>query len=327
MDYSFRNQVYRLLQIQPELRGYLETMVDCEAQKPLADDSDGWDWQAVHTPVSVINRLIVLRLVDQVYRSRSYSEYRLHALAETVAALGDASVPIKTGPVDVDSLFRLVVGHERIKSLLRYALLAKGAVHCLLSGPPGTAKTLLLSDIGRLEGAEFYVGSTTTKAGLVSLLLEARPHYLVIDELDKMQANDATPLLNLMETGMVTRLVHASHERISLPTKVFAGCNETKSIRSELLDRFTRCQVPAYTRAQFIKDVPQVLVQCEGLGTQMAIHVAAEVVPHSIDIRDAVRVARMARGDPQRVCEIVQCLWPSARKSSVVSLKHPSPKQ
>jgi len=169
----------------------------------------------------------------------------------------------------------------------------------------------MLSDVGSLPGAEFYVGSTTTKSGLVGLLLQCRPRYLVIDELDKMDDRDMSPLLNLMETGMVTRLMHGVDERTTLETKVFAGANDMRRISAPIISRFARFEIQPYTKEQFVDVARQVLIQREGLGPQTALLVGNEVVKYSTDIRDAVRVARMAAKDPRLVPDIVNCLWDS----------------
>jgi MoxR-like ATPase len=143
------------------------------------------------------------------------------------------------------------------------------------------------------------------------MLLAMQPRFLVIDEIDKMPDHDQTPLLNLMETGMITRLQHGIQDRVILPTKVFAGANDLRRISAPILSRFTQLTVPPYSPREFVDVATAVLVQREGLGVQMAKHIATEVVGHSLDIRDAVRVARMSGGLPIQVIEVVECLWPS----------------
>lgn len=314
-SYQLQDTIYRLLQEQPEWRRYFEEMVAWHEQHPGGNTWDGWQWTDVHTSPSIINSLISRGVVDLTSSSRQYKHYKLRSMDDTRAALKATAQPERSGePIDVDSLFTLVVGHETIKQLIRYAVKAESPVHCLLIGPPGTAKTLILSDIGRLPGAEFYVGSTTTKSGLVGLLLSSRPQYLVIDELDKMEDKDMSPLLNLMETGMVARLIHGSHERITLATKVFAGANDMRKISQPILSRFAKCDIPPYSPKEFVDVARQVLMAREGMGQELAMHTACEVVKYSTDIRDVVRVARMAGNNPFAVLEVVQCLWGKGMK-------------
>lgn len=70
------------------------------------------------------------------------------------------------------------------------ALLSKKPIHILLVGPPGTAKTMFLSDISRrYKESYFVVGSNTTKAGFLNVLFEHSPMLVLIDELEKMNRN------------------------------------------------------------------------------------------------------------------------------------------
>jgi len=112
--------------------------------------------------------------------------------------------------------FETIVGHNDIKLILNKAILSERPIHVLLMGRPGCAKTMFLMEMmRRLKNSYFIVGSNTTKAGLVNQLFENEPKYLLIDELDKMNANDQVSLLHLMETGIIsetkvkkTRLVY-----------------------------------------------------------------------------------------------------------------------
>ncbi len=311
LDYGLQNAIYNLLMERPEWTRYFEEMLAWEEKHPPRESYDGFEWQDVHCPISVINTLISMGILDLRSKSRTYSHYRLRSLTDTRMALSSLRLERPQGevPIDVSNLFSLVVGHDNVKTILKYALQADSPIHCLLCGPPGTAKTLLLSDIGRLPGAQFYLGSTTSKSGLVGMLLQYKPRILVIDEFEKADPGDMTPLLNLMESSSVVRLIHGHNDRVEMQTKVFAGANDLRRVPQPILSRFAKLDIPAYTPKEFVDVAKQVLVQREGLGPEMALLIATEVVKYTTDIRDAVRVARMAGKDPYRVTEIVQCLW------------------
>ena len=316
-DFTLQEQIRQLLLDRPELRRNLQEMVEWE-QAHLTKPGPyalGWLWSHVHTPAAVVNMLVGQGIVDMVSTSRSRTEYQLHSLGDTTKALTLDEHP-EAATLNPDDLFDVVVGHQKIKTLLRFSVMADKPVHVLLQGAPGTAKTLMLQDIGRLPSAHFYVGSTTTKAGLVGLLLQERPKYLVIDELDKMAPGDMSPLLNLMENGLVTRLQHGRRDREEMDTRVFAGANDVRRIQQvspALLSRFAQFDLPPYTASQFVEVARQVLIKREGQGPEMALHIAEEVVHYSTDIRDAVRVARMANREARRVFDVIDCLWPSKR--------------
>jgi len=313
-EFALQDTIYRLVQDRPDWRRYLNDMVEWENRHPPRGQYDGWEWQDVHCQIGVINQMIAAAIVDRVYKSRTSANYRLRSLADTVDALKAIDAGPEASRISVDELFNLVVGHEKIKQLIRFAVGAERPVHVLLEGPPGTAKTLMLQDVGRLPGAQFYVGSTTTKSGLVGLLLQEHPRFLVIDEIDKMADIDQSPLLNLMETGTVTVLHHGDRQRMEMDCRVFAGGNDSRRINSALMSRFAKFEIAAYTEAEFVTVASAVLEKREGYGPAMAELIATEVVRYSTDIRDAVRVARMARNDPNLVIEVVKCLWPRGRR-------------
>lgn len=318
-DFALQDTIYRLIQERPDIRKCLEEMVEWENRNPPVGpyaEFSGWEWKEVHTAPFLINLLIARGIVDQRSGSRAHTSYRLHSLVDAIDAL-TAEADRVGAPVALDELFELVVGHEKIKELIKFAVCADRPVHVLLEGPPGTAKTLMLQDIGRLPGAQFYVGSTTTKSGLVGLLLSEHPRYLIIDELDKMADLDMSPMLNLMETGMVTRLQHGSRERVEMDTRVFAGCNDSRHISAAILSRFAKFEIGPYSDSQFLEVAREVLIKREGQGPEMAALIANEVSRYSTDIRDAVRVARMARGNPKLVLEVVECLWPKGRRVAI----------
>ena len=317
-ELGLQSTIANILQERPEFVFHLEEMIEWETANPPKDEWSGWECAQVHTAPFIVNTLINFGIVDQTDRTRSHTCYRLHSLPATKTALDSISpLGLPEKAIAPEDMFSLVVGHDKVRALLYYAVLADKPVHALLVGPPGTAKTLMLSDVGSLPGAQFYVGSTTTKSGLVGLLLAVRPRYLVIDELDKMTDSDMSPLLNLMETGLVTRLQHGARDRISLDTRVFAGANDTRRISPAILSRFAVFELPPYTPAEFVEVATQVLIQREGLGPETAKLVANVVVKfNTTDIRDAVRVARLARRDPSLVLEVAECLWQGKIKTT-----------
>ena len=305
----------------PHWADALAHMAEYERNHEFSGPLEGWEWYQVITQPTIINQMIVRGLVRVVYNSRKYTQYRLTSLADTEEALEmlrDVSKPTGGPPPDVGSLFQLVVGHDRAKLVLTSALLAAEPVHVLLYGPPGSAKSLLVGDVARLSDAESYVGSTTTKSGLVGLLIQKRPRYLILDELDKMQNADMHPLLNLMEGGVVSVLQHKRQQRVTMDCRVFATANDLDKIPPPIRSRMAKVEIPAYSPTEFIEVARAILVQREGLGPQQAQLVATEVVRYTLDVRDAVRVGRMVKGRPLALPEILQALFPQGARVSAL---------
>ena len=59
---------------------------------------------------------------------------------------------------------------------------------------------------------QYSLGGPWSRAGIADFLLNFRPRYLVIDELDKMKAEDFSVLLSLMQSGVVARLKRGMRE-------------------------------------------------------------------------------------------------------------------
>jgi Holliday junction DNA helicase RuvB len=87
-------------------------------------------------------------------------------------------------------LFDDIIGFEDVKALFEIAIKAERPVHLLLCGSPSSGKSLFMSSLTRLERSYYVVGSSSTKSGIFDYLFEYRPHYFIIDELEKMNKKD-----------------------------------------------------------------------------------------------------------------------------------------
>jgi len=192
--------------------------------------------------------------------------------------------------------FKNIVGNDDIKLILNKAVLSKRPIHILLVGPPGSAKTMFLTEImRRLKNSYFIVGSNTTKAGLVNQLFENEPKYLLIDELDKMGGSDQVSLLHLMETGIISETKIDKTRQMALTSWVFATANSSEKIIEALLSRFLVLEIPEYTFEQFTEIAVSRLTK-EKVDKQVASVIAEKVWNEldSRDIRDVVKVGRLS---------------------------------
>jgi hypothetical protein len=72
------------------------------------------------------------------------------------------------------------------------SLTSEEPVHILLVGPPGQAKTLFLKYILETTGEKktfFTVGGNASKSGLIDVLFDLQPKYLLIDEIEHLKPN------------------------------------------------------------------------------------------------------------------------------------------
>lgn len=218
----------------------------------------------------------------------------LTAVREFLAQIPQQSpvTPLELPP----DLFSDIIGHDDVKELLRAALSAEKPVHVLLVGPPALAKSLFLWDIETAAGGQalWLPGSATSQAGLWDMVAERRPRVLLIDELDKMGAADTAALLSLMEGGRLVRAKVGRRLDEEVKVWVMAAANRADRLSAELRSRFALRRIHAYGREEFRRVVSGVLVRREKVESALAEEIAARLDGKSQDMRDAVRVARLA---------------------------------
>ena len=259
----------------------------------------GWGWRHVRIWPATLNRLFKDGYLENVFKSNSFTGYRLTDLGRAVAMRKETKdteivqTPKLTLP---DDLFNDIIGHEEVKELLKACLLADKPVHVLLAGPPALAKTLFLWDIEQAAGEKtvWLVGSATSKAGLWDLVVERQPQVLLIDELDKMNAADTAALLSMMEGGRLVRAKKGRELNLSHPLWVVAATNRLDVLSPELKSRFAVRKIEAYSRSDFLTVVKGVLVRKENVTLEIAEEIAGKLDGKTQDVRDAARVARLA---------------------------------
>jgi holliday junction DNA helicase RuvB len=109
-------------------------------------------------------------------------------------------------------MFDKIIGYEGIKRTFVRSLTSKEPVHILLVGAPGQAKTLFLKCILQTFGekkAFFTVGGNASKSGLIDVLFDMQPKYLLVDEIEHLKPEYQTTLLPLMENGILTQTMHS----------------------------------------------------------------------------------------------------------------------
>lgn len=193
-------------------------------------------------------------------------------------------------------LFDIVVGHDRVKKLFTLSLQAPQPVHILLVGPPATAKSIFLMELERLPRSRYALGGTSSKAGIVDYIIEQRPRYLIIDELEKMDIKDYSALLSLMAEGIVTKLKKGMTEKVKVKTWVFGAVNRDDNLPTELKSRFLIRYLPEYSEQDYKKVVEKVLMKREQVAEDIATEIAEKMVAYSRDVRDAIKVARLHKG-------------------------------
>ena len=175
------------------------------------------------------------------------------------------------------------------------ALESNEQVSILLSGPPASAKTMFLESLSKLKSSYFVDGASATKSGLIDCLFLNNPKYLLMDEIDKMSTKDQTMLINLMETGIVSETKHNKTRTAHVKTSVFATSNNVTNIVTPLRSRFFVVELPPYTYMQFYQISVHLLTKGHRVSQDIAKSISDNVWANSRNIRDCVRVGRMAK--------------------------------
>lgn len=277
----------------------------------------GWAWSDVKVAQPTINKLISLGLVDRTYES---NKYKLHGLTEKGIEVlkeydemiyqankqqhnNDSQQDTDTA-IDVEHLEKLtenmfddIIGYENLKELVRESLLTDKPFHILLVGPPALAKTLILFDIEKSlrDYATWIVGSATSKAGLWDMVADQQPRILLIDEIDKMGITDTAALLSLMEKGRLVRTKMGRKLDVKLDVWVIACANRIHKMPPELISRFKVYNIKEYNSIEFKQVVSKALVKNEQIDPQIADDIALKLVNKTHDVREAIRVARLAK--------------------------------
>src|SRR6266496_4015836 len=195
----------------------------------------------------------------------------------------------------IEELFDDIIEYNEVKRLFSMALESNKQVSILLSGPPASAKTMFLESLRKLKSSYFVDGTSTTKSGLIDCLFLNNPKYLLIDEIDKMSTKDQAMLLNLMETGIVSETKHNKTRIAHMKTSVFAISNNVNDIITPLRSRFFVVELPPYTYEQFYQISVHLLTQGHKVSIDIAKHISDRVWANSRNIRDCVRVGKMAK--------------------------------
>ncbi|HEY50520.1 MAG TPA: ATP-binding protein [Dehalococcoidia bacterium] len=173
-----------------------------------------WEWTDVGITATRIRSLLNAGLVSIVFSTNSSTYYSLIGRAVIKEALGrreELSI-VPAAKLDIpDSLFVCIIGYNDLKDEIRFTLREGRKSHYLLIGPPATAKSLFLLELGRLSGTFPATGSRVSGAGLTDAFLNYQPKILLLDEIDKIPMDATAVLLSVMETGDVLETKYKRH--------------------------------------------------------------------------------------------------------------------
>jgi Holliday junction DNA helicase RuvB len=292
----------------PQKEGLLRYLIEYEEKHAPSDWSKNvsgqsadvfWEWTDVGITATRIRSLLNAGLVSIVLSTNSSTYYSLVGRAVIKEALGrreELSAPVTE--VDIpDSLFECIIGYDDLKDEIKFTLREGRKTHYLLVGPPATAKSLFLMEMGRLSGTYPATGSRVSGAGLTDAFFNYQPRILLLDEIDKIPMEATAVLLSVMESSDVLETKYKRHRGLKLDLVVFAAGNTDKTIPPEFLSRFdTKLYFQPYTFEEFVSVCRGYLSRYDNVPENISEYIGVQTWQHlDRDVRTARGIARRLR--------------------------------
>lgn len=302
-----------------------------EPDHTFIEDSDYdscWDSKDVKVKPQTLYQIEMGGVLDRVFDSNSSTVYSIidrEHVKEVIDDLNIGEDGMKTemhnfpGEDELpDDLFDDVVGYDDVKWLIERGLTTDKITNFLLVGPTGSAKTVFLMCINEhLDNAEFVSGNPTSGPGVLDVMFTDTPQYMLIDEMDDMDSGVQKVLTQYTETGIVDETKVGKNRKLKTNTKTFASANTTDSIIDQIEDRFLDLHFEPYKRDEYIEVCTHILPRKEG-ATEDESKEIAELLWEANgegDVRKAIQVARLSRGDPKKVIDVLDEYSPKKLES------------
>lgn len=287
-----------------------------------------WTHKDVGVHASKLYQLETRNILERVADTNSTTGYALSDREEVEQMVEEAKEEIKSSGGDKyagemqefmhdfpdaeddlpDSLFEEIIGFEDIKWLLKRGMTTDSITNFLLIGESGTAKTVFLMSIfDHIQKAEYVSAEAATSAGVLDKMFREKPMYMLIDEFDDMKSKHQSVFASYTETGVLDETKYGKDRRLRTNAKTFAAANDRSKIKSNIIDRFTVLEFEPYGYDEFIDVCEHLLPMKEGKDKEESRLIAEAVWDYKNegDVRAAIQVARLSRGDPEKVIGVL----------------------
>lgn len=275
-----------------------------------------WDYSEVSAHPSRLHQLDVNGFIEKMVDTNSTTYYvlsnrdKVRQLLDSYQGSDGTRVELHDFPEDqeeLDGVFDDVVGYDDVKFLIKRAMTTQRITNILLVGPSGSAKTVFLMAINELDDSVFVSGGPTSGPGVLDKMFNEVPKYMLIDEMDDMSAETQEVLSQYTETGILDETKIGKDRKLRTNTKTFGSANDLGNIKSHIENRFLDVHFDPYTREEFIEVCEHILPRNEGEDKESARHIAKSLwdIEGSADVRKAIQVARLSRGDSEKIIEVL----------------------
>lgn len=328
-DYNWIKSNPEYLDIMMNLVEYEESLDDMEDDSILESHKDKtgreYDvrWRNTDVPFNA-TKLYHLEnhgFLDRVFNSNSNTMYSIIDRGELREELSDIYRQFESGELEIIhdfpseeelkemGVFDDVVGYDDVKFIMRRAMTSDDIVNILMEGPPGSAKTVFLMCINKLEDSVYISGKPTTGPGFMDKMFDEKPRFIAIDEIDQMDSGDQEILSEYTETGMLVETKGNNKQRqMKTNTKTFAACNDENSVLTNIRNRFVDLHFEPYTHDEFIEVCEHIITRNENKDRDEARQIAEAVWEFEGfgNVRKAIQASRLSRGDPEEVLGVLE---------------------
>jgi len=286
-----------------------------------------WTYDDISAHPSKLYQLEVNGFLERVFDSQSTTAYALkdrdktkqilNKIENTTGSDGERIV-MHEFPTEEElekmGVFDDVVGYDDVKFLMRRAMSSEKITNIVMFGPPGSAKTVFLMCINKLEDACYISGKPTSGPGFFDKMFDEEPRYMAIDELDNMKTEDQKALSDYTDNGILVETKGNNKRRqMQTNTKTFAAANRSGDILDEIENRFVDLHFEPYTYEEFIEVCEHILPKNEGKSKEEARQIAEAVWDFDGfgNVRKAIQASRLSKGDPEKVIGVLDSYSPS----------------
>jgi hypothetical protein len=282
---------------------------------------DGWDYSEISETPQTLSKMVQEGLLDIASRrSSGPNTYQISNISQAKQAItlieegGSIGEEVESEDGEEskeempDDLFEVVIGHDPVKDLLHRCINTEEQTHFRLQGESSTAKSLFLTEIERLPNSKYRSASGMTEAGLLDILIEQQPKYLLFDEIDKADNDCYTPLYELTEHGRIQKTISGRDINIELNCNLIVTLNHPERLPQELKNRMIRLEFEEYEDSQYIEVVTSVLQDNFGLDEEVAQFIAEYQLEELgvKNVREPEQIAKLAENDLDDVERVIE---------------------